>query len=74
MQLQRNWSWCILPPCLCHCAGFAEHPVAGASCAVHLPKFLGEECGGVDNTDVSDVLKHSPTIPTKKSCLPLASL
>lgn len=33
---------------------------------VRLPKFLDEHSSGVNNIDVSDVLKHSPIILTKK--------
>lgn len=34
---------------------------------MHLSKFLGQHSSSRDNIELSDVLKHSPTILTKNS-------
>lgn len=56
----------IPPPRLRHRAKFVEYPAGDASCVVHLPKFLYGQSTGVINTNISDVLKHAPTILKKK--------
>lgn len=65
---------CIPPAQLRHCTESAGYLAGAAGFNMHLSKFLGQHSSSRDNTELSDVLKHSPTILTKKICLPYGPL